>query len=312
MRSTPALLGMTLAVFVASCSSGTSSSPSLPVPAPPAPQRLYVSDVAASPNGHIYAFQLPLTAASAPIVTLSGLDYPAGLAFDSTGRLFVSGSTLKQGAAYAQPAVFTQPITTASSPAFLLSQTYYGGDVAVNAAGTVVAIENQSNFCCLEVFTAPTSAASTAAFSISFPSTDGPEEGAFDASGNLFISGYKHLYEFTPPLTASSLPAATFGTLTGDSGVGIDSSGRLYEADGSAIGKVDVYTPPYTNASTPSFSITVSANYIGHPTFDAAGNLYVTGYTDNKVYMFTPPFSASSTPALSVTVAKPYGAAVGP
>jgi hypothetical protein len=293
-----ALLG--LAVLTA-CNSGGTITPF----GPPASVHLYVSDRGGA-GGHIYVFTLPVSGASTPGVTVSGVANPWGIGLSAT-QLFVPNSSTTTMNAYALP------LTNASTPAFSFTMSHNAQDVAINSAGNLYAAESFSSTCCIEAVNGPLSGASTPAFTMTLASAGGfPFGVGFDPSGNLFATGASQVAEFMPTFSGASTPAFHFGSILDNEGIVSDAMGRIFVANGPSEGKIDVYTPPYANASTPTFTITASTHYIGFPVFDSSGNLYVPVTVDNKVYVFTPPFSGASTPAFSISVTGAYGAATGP
>jgi hypothetical protein len=80
---------------------------------------------------------------------------------------------------------------------------------------------------------------------------------AVDGSGRLFAASAVRnastfaISVFSTPLTASSLPALTFGTLDVDA-LAFDGSGDLVDLDMWDENQIDIYQPPFTAASTPA------------------------------------------------------------
>ncbi len=188
-------------------------------------------------------------------------------------------------------------------------------DVKLDSTGRLFAADAHTATCCIEVVTPPFSSSSAPAFTLNLPSGGGTPWGVtFDPSGNLFVAGGSVNDKFTPPITSASTAAATFGVNNDNYGIISDSTGRIFVANGTADGELDVYTPPVSVGATRSFALTptTTASYLGFPAFDNIGNLYVPSYTEGKLYVYTPPITSASTPAFSLAITHAYGAAAGP
>src|SRR5438445_2314374 len=100
---------------------------------------------------------------------------------------------------------------------------------------------------------------------------------AVDASGNLAVGSLGGgLQFFTAPLSAASVPSATFpnGAASNNGGIAFTNAGDFWAATFS--NQVNAFTHPFSNASTPSTFVTNAAMASTAGTaFDAAQNLYV-------------------------------------
>jgi sugar lactone lactonase YvrE len=267
------------------------------------PPRLFVADQA---GNNVQIYNSPFTGSPSPSVTVSsGLNGPAGVAFDSGGSLYVANinSNTVQ--------IYTQPFSGASSPSATIStglnQPVFlafdaGGKLYVaNYAGQTVTIYNP-----------PFSGASSPSATISAGLSD-PNGVAFDSGGNLYVSNQlgSTVQIYTPPFSGASSPSTTISTgLNIPLGLAFDSSGNLYVAN--AIGStVPIYHPPFSGASSPSATISTGANGPNGLAFDAGGNLYVAITSNNTVQIYNPPFSGSSSPSATITsgLNAPYGLA---
>jgi len=165
---------------------------------------------------------------------------------------------------------------------------YVGND---NAAGQILQ------------YTLPVTASSTANFG--FASANNVSIGV-DASGNLIAGDNAgHLTYFAAPLSASSVPTATFtnGSAVNDGQIAVTTAGDIFVPTVGAA--TNGFTHPFSNASTPSSTITNAGitSAIG-AAFDASANLYVSnaGATSN-LFVFAPPYTGApiATPGLATT-----------
>jgi sugar lactone lactonase YvrE len=209
--------------------------------------------------------------------------------------------------------VFALPLTSASTPSFTIATPTKALDAKFDASGNLWVTSNSSANCCVYEFSPPFSSSSTASTTLSQPSSGGYPWGlAFDSSGDLYVSGESTNDRYTPPLSPSSTPT-TFGTDYGSYGISVDSNNRVFVANGTADGEIDVFNANPGASATPAFSLTVSAGYyIGFPAFDSAGNFYVPVPHDNKVYVYAPPISSTSVPAYSIPFTGAYSVFAGP
>jgi hypothetical protein len=151
-------------------------------------------------------------------------------------------------------------------------------------------------------YSLPLTASSTANFG--FPSANNVSTGV-DASGNLVAADNAgHLTYFPAPLSAGSVPTATFtnGTAASSGQIAVTTGGDIFVATQRAV--VNGFTHPFTNASTPSSTVT-SAGMTGAigAAFDASGNLYMssTPTTSSNLFVFAPPYTGApiATPVLA-------------
>jgi hypothetical protein len=124
-----------------------------------------------------------------------------------------------------------------------------------------------------------------------------------DANGNLaaglFLTG--QIAFFNAPLSAASVPSATFANGTANIGQGVFTpAGDLWAI--TTGNRANLFTHPFSNASTPSAFVTnaVLGTWVGAG-LDAAQNLYITHSANNNVYVFAPPYTGAPivTPGLS-------------
>jgi DNA-binding beta-propeller fold protein YncE len=151
---------------------------------------------------------------------------------------------------------------------------------------------------------------------------DYPLAAAIDSDGTLFVSDWfdNRVLVYDPPLTSGMAATAVLGqdafdqgdapgapaadNLNEPLGLAVDSSGRLFVADGEH-NRVLLFEPPFTPGKAASLVIgqpnftsavtaTVSAASLNYPfglAFDAGGNLYVADSHNHRVLIYTPPFN---------------------
>jgi sugar lactone lactonase YvrE len=209
-----------------------------------------------------------------------GLAHPSGVAFDSTGNLWVSDS-------------FDNRVLEFEPP-------FHNGMNATLAIG-------QPSF-------------TTVVSNVAQNTLKDPNGLAFDSLGNLWVAdtGHSRVLEFQPPFQTGMnasvvIGQAEFNTIsTALASTGLDapmsvafnpSNGGLWVAD-SGNDRILGYDSPFSNgmaASTvvgqPDFTtmlIQSSQNGMGQPTglgFDASGSLWVADYVNNRVLEFQPPLT---------------------
>ena len=262
--------------------------------------------------GLIYVYTLPVSAASTPVATVTVGEFHAMLFVDAKGRLFVpefySSATTVQ--------VFKLPLTAASTPLFDLTTSQPEPDaVTEDASGTVyVADERSGGY--IDIYNGPVTGAASPSSTISNNAVGNsglmyPYDIAIAPNGDLYASDYQDINQFTPPFIASSVPSASVTPNQDNYGLRVDSNNRVFVADASADGIVNVYTQPVTNSSTPAFNLSVSGTYVVGLAFDGSGNLWAVD-ANNALWEVTAPITSSSTATKILTLTEGYGIAFGP
>jgi sugar lactone lactonase YvrE len=209
-------------------------------------------------SGTIFKF----TSGGTKTVFASGLNGPAGLAFDASGNLFV---------AEINTGTISKVTRTGTKTTFASGLNGPGG-VALDAAGNV--FEGDSTGGTITKIT-PAGTKNTFASGL-----NGPGGLAFDSSGNLFepdqFSG--SIYKFTPAGTRT-----TFATLLQRPiALAFDGLGNLFESDRDS-GNIFKFTPGGMR--------TTFASGLNHPiglAFDSSGNLFEADQKTNAINKFTP------------------------
>lgn len=122
--------------------------------------------------------------------------------------------------------------------------------------------------------------------------------GAFDASGNLFVSdnSAQDLLEYTPPYTGSPVSVA-HGTVSDPIGVVVAPSGLVFIASFTS-NAVDVYASPYTSG-TPSVTVTNGVNGPDMLALDANADLFVSNFRGGNVTEYAPPYTGAPVATMS-------------
>ena len=272
-------------------------------------KHMYVSNDSGS--GVIYVYNLPVTSSSTPVATVSaGSDDPRELFVDSSGRLFVpelNSSTVQ---------VYSLPLTASSTPAFNLTTSQPEPEsVAQDAAGNIYVADIRSGGY-IDVFHGPVNGAASPSATISNNAVGStgleyPYGIAIAPNGDLYASDTDDINQFTPPFTAASVPSASAAPNQDNYGLRVDSNNRVFVANASADGILNVYTQPFTNASTPAFNISVSGTYLYGMAFDGSGNLWTVD-DNGVVWEIKAPITSSSTATQILTGTTGYGIVFGP
>ena len=266
-------------------------------------------------SGDVYEYTLPITSTSTASVTLSTGLTAAGMLFvDSNNRLYVPDFSL--GASIVN--VYSLPLTSASTTAFVLTTAQSTAeDVAEDASGNIyVADADAGGY--IDEFAGPVDSSRSPSYTISNNAVGGtglefPYGIVFASNGDLYASDTNDINQFTPTLSSGSIPSASVTPNQNNFGIRADSSGRVFVANASANGVINVYVTPMTNVSTPAFNLNVSSADILGIAFDGSGNLWAVD-SNETLWKIPAPITSSST-ATSVLTTLPsdaYGIAFGP
>jgi sugar lactone lactonase YvrE len=258
--------------------------------------------VADSGNNRILEFEAPFTAgeaasllmgqpdltSNASATTSTGLNNPTGLAFDSSGNLWVADSGNNR------MLEFKAPFTTGEAASLVIGQTDF-----------------------------TSSGSATTSTGLFYPSAV-----VFDSSGNLWVadSGNNRILEFEAPFTTgeaaslligqpdltSSSSATTSTGLNNPTGLAFDSSGNFWVAD-QYNNRVIEFKAPFTTGEAASLVIgqtdftsgipEVASSGLAYPSavaFDSSGNLWVADQYNNRVLEFTAPFTTGKAASLVI------------
>jgi trimeric autotransporter adhesin len=258
--------------------------------------------------------------------TSAELQAPYGIAFDSSGNLYIADSSnyvvrkVTPGGIISTVAGNGIYGYTGNGGAATLAELSFPAGVAVDPSGNLYISDIDVNVI-RKVNTSGTISTfagnGTAGYSgDGGPATSAQLGGPFymdtDSSGNLYIAEYYScvLRKVTPGGIISTVAGnginghsgdggpATSAQLAGPSGIDVDSSGNLYitELDGSTIRKVNTSgiistvagngTPDYTGDGGSAISATL--NYPMDAEMSPSGNLYIADTSNNVIRMVTP------------------------
>jgi hypothetical protein len=196
--------------------------------------------------------------------------------------------------------VFSQPVTSASTPSFTIPGASTAG-VVFDSAGNLYV--SNSSALTISVYARGVTATSVPTLVIG-PITGAfsPEGMAFDHSGNLWVADESgtQVMEFTPPFAAGvQAPAkAITGLPFGPVGVTFDLAGdMLVPSFGSKT--VTVFRPPFVNGPNPVAATMTMPNNTGGIGMDTHDNLIV-GQEDGTLAIVHPPFATGVTPSAFV------------
>ncbi|MDA4137032.1 MAG: NHL repeat-containing protein [Thaumarchaeota archaeon] len=263
--------------------------------------------VADSENNSIVEFKAPFTAGESSSTVIgqysdgqpnaTNLDQPFGIAFDSSGNLWVADSSDNRVVEY------KAPLANDESASLVLGQT------SLTSATDNDAQSNMSS----------------------------PEDIAFDGSGNLWVAdtGNSRVLEFTQPFSNGERAGLVVGapnftsfngndtqsTLTLPEAIAFDHSGNLWVSD-SGNSRVIEFASPFTTGMNASRLIgqvsyvyggpNATQTMLGYPdglTFDGSGNLWVADSGFARVLEYSDPLTysaaSSSTTSSAATTSSP-------
>lgn len=203
----------------------------------------------------------------------SGITAPVGMAFESTGKLYVFNSML-----------FLVPVggSGASTPPVVATDFYSMQWVTLDSSSNAYS----GGFLGIIEKVSPSGVASNYAF----PNVNDQKGIAFDSSGNLFTAvGSGTIMKTTPAGVSSNFVTTGLST---PQGIAFDASGNLYVAN-SGNHTISKITP------AGAVSVFVTAANLGSITpyglaFDRAGNLYVAGNGTKVIKKVTPAGAVSN------------------
>jgi len=200
-----------------------------------------------------------------PLIT--GLINPYGVAFDSSGNLYVtSGGTNGRISKYNADG-------TVINSSFITGLNYPFG-FAFDSAGNLYVVNFVNGI--IGKYKSDGTPLNTSLIS----GLSGPRGVAFDSSGNLYVTNTNYGRISKYKSDGTPLNTSLISGLTEPRGVAFDSSGNLYVTSGGTNGRISKYKSDGTPLNTSLISGLAYPNEIA---FDRAGNLYVTNEASGKV-----------------------------
>ncbi len=163
----------------------------------------------------------------------------------------------------------------------------------------------------ISVYSPPFTSASVPAVTFAPPKLQHPRQLAWDGAGNLWVSDdlSNRVYEFRPPFSASSKPAAAITIAMQPIGLAVDSAIRLMfigDAGGTrtcAAAPCRIYVIPYPYTSAPMATIPLEKSVSTALAVDRRGRLFAgIGYGKFKgsIRVYAPPFATGQKPAFTL------------
>lgn len=261
--------------------------------------------------------------------TAAELNYPAGLAFDSAGNLYIADSSNNRVREVVVAGAITTVLGTGAAGATLPNQLNVPTGVAIDVAGNLdVADSGNQRIQQLS----PSGAIQT------LPGAG--RDVAADSKGDLFIAGGSQVFELSPSLKLSTIAGggsyghggdggpATSARLNGPVAIAFDASGDLYIADqkNSRVRMVDASGTITTVAGDGTFAS--GPGELSAPAGVAVNNsglVYIAGQNNDRIVALVSPgnlvtvagtaipgFNGDGLPATSTQLFSPGSMAFGP
>ncbi len=209
----------------------------------------------------------------------SGLNYPAGLAFNGSGDLYVVNTG---GGLQGSPSIETFSASGTGS-VFTTSGLSYPADLAFDENGNLYVANAGNNT--IEEFN---SSGTGTVFATSASGVDSPFGLAFDGSGNLYVANYNNtILKLSPSGTGTVF--ATSG-LDNPRALAFDSSGNLYVAN-YGNNTIEKFGPNGQPSIFASYSTNGLGQYLQGPiglAFDSSGDLFVADHFSESILEIDP------------------------
>ena len=215
--------------------------------------------VTGSSTGRLSVFSPPLTSSSTSSANFNNGASPVNtgqLAFGPGGKLFASDGSVNVN-------IFNPPLTgssTASSSVTDASLTDTTG-VAFDGSGNLYVANSGTSGSTLSVFASPYTGAAT----VVTPSVSTAAYRKIAIRGTqLFVGDIgtpNEIDVYNLPLTSSSAPAFSIGSVDRPEALSFDSGGNLYVGNLGDT-KIRVFAPPFSASSTPSVTFTAPVSQL--------------------------------------------------
>jgi sugar lactone lactonase YvrE len=218
--------------------------------------------------------------ATTPSATLTGLNNPDALAFDSSGDLYVAN--------FVASGTVSEFAPGATTPSATLTGLGAPDALAFDSSGNLYVANWSANT--VSVF-APGSTTPTETLT----GLSGPDALAFDSSGNLYVASgvVGSMATISVFARGSTTPTSTLTGVNRPDALAFDSSGNLYVANNpsnAGLVPISVFSP---GSTTPTSTLT-GVNGVTALAFDSSGNLYASSFRTNAVSIFAPGGTAPS------------------
>ena len=300
-------------------------------------------------SGMVTVYAAGSTGNIAPIATISGaatgLAYPAGIALDSSGNIYVAneltGDTSSSLEDYPSITVYPAGSKGNASPISIIAGDNtglsYSQGIALDSSGNLYAegyIEYVGDT--INVYPAGSNGNVSPAATIVGADTglDGPDGIALDSGGNLYVSngyggpvGGGSVTVYPPGSSGDAVPIATitssFTGISYASSIAVDSNGKIYVAnefgDADDNGSITIYSAGSYATGAPIATIAGDDTGLSNPfgiALDSAGNIFVLN-EDNTITVYPAGSAGDVTPKTTINIDSkgtnsPVGMAVDP
>ncbi|MGD0672706.1 MAG: NHL repeat-containing protein [Candidatus Binatus sp.] len=317
---------------------------------------IYVANILGGPvvpntedSGTVTVYAAGSSGNIAPIATISGaatgLAYPAGIALDSSGNIYVAneltGNTSSSLEDYPSITVYPAGSKGNASPIAVIAGDNTGLDypqgIALDSGGNLYAkgyVEYVGDT--INAYPAGSNGNVSPAATIVGADTglDGPDGIALDSGGNLYVSngyggpvGGGSVTIYPAGSNGDAVPIATitssFTGINDASSIAVDSTGKIYVANefGAAgdNGSITIYSAGSYATGAPIATIAGDNTGLSNPfgiALDSAGNIFVLN-SSNAITVYPPGSAGDATPKTTINIDSkgnnyPVGMAVDP
>ncbi|MEO6577117.1 MAG: hypothetical protein ABIP89_24935 [Polyangiaceae bacterium] len=276
---------------------------------------LYVANFSNGSGGFLGIYDNPIGPDAGAAFSLgadAGLIAPQDIAYEPTSN------TLAVTDFAGKVQLFTAPVGPASLPTTTLTVAFTPVAAAFDASGNLYVTQFAGR---LTMYPPPYSDGNAANVTIVVPSFDNLFGASIDPTGSrLAIAGVATgggtagVAIFNTPLTAASLPVASFGNAAVGyyGGVAVQAgSGKVY-ASHTQTGPVEIYVPPFTDGGAAATTINpAGATGVWHLRFTPAGDLLAPN-SNNGLFVVDPANPSVARVKITSGIDDVRGAAIAP